>query len=94
MIIIADHLLVDPNERDTHVAAHRDLVSRARDFDGCLHIAITADSVDPSRINNVEVWRDADALDSWRSQADAPDLGEPQRVAMQRYDATDGGPLF
>jgi len=59
-----------------------------------MHIAITADSVDPERINNVEVWRDADALERWRKQADAPGLGEPRHVSMQRYDATDGGPLF
>jgi quinol monooxygenase YgiN len=94
VIIIAGHLIVDPAERDAAVAAHRDLVARARTFDGCLHVAITADSVDDARINNIEVWRDADALDRWRGQADAPDTGAPRHVDMQRYDATDGGPLF
>lgn len=94
MIIITGHVLVEPAERDGYVAAHRDLVSRARDADGCLHVAITADSVDPARVLNVEVWRDADALDSWRAQANAPDAAELQHVAVQRYDATDGGPLF
>jgi len=50
MIIIAGHELVDASERDRCVAAHRDLVSRARQFDGCIHVAITASSVDPERI--------------------------------------------
>jgi len=94
MIIIAGHMLVGPDQRDAHVAAHRDLVARARAVGGCLHIAITADSVEPDRINYAEVWRDADALDQWRGQANAPHLGEPRHVAMARYDATDGGPLF
>lgn len=94
MIIITGHVLVEPAERDAYVAAHRDLVSWARDADGCLHVAITADSVDPARINNAEVWRDADSLNSWRARANAPDVGEPQHVAVKRYDATDGGPLF
>ena len=94
MIIIAGYELVDAEERDKHVAAHRDLVSRARAFDGCIHVAITADSVDPERINSVEVWRDADVMDEWRKQAKAPDVGEPKHIEVKRYDATDGGPLF
>lgn len=70
-------------------------MSRAREFDGCIDLSISADSVDPCRINNIEVWQDSDALDSWRGQADVPDHGiEPLGGAMKRYDATDGGPLF
>lgn len=94
MVIIVGHEIVDPAERDAIVAAHRDLVIRARAFDGCLHVAITADSVDPARIDNVEVWTDAEALERWRGQADAPETPEPVATDMRRYDATDGGPLF
>jgi len=95
MIVIAGHLLVDEADRAACVDAHRDLVRRARAFDGCLELSISADSVDSRRVNNLEVWEDAGALDSWRSQADAPDHAiEPLGGSMQRYDATDGGPLF
>jgi quinol monooxygenase YgiN len=94
MIIIAGYELVDAEERDKYVAAHRDLVSRAREFDGCIHVAITADSVDPERINSVEVWRDAEVMDEWRKQANAPAMEEPKHMEVKRYDATDGGPLF
>ena len=94
MIIIAGYELVDATARDSHVAAHRDLVLRAREFDGCIHVAITADSVDPERINSVEVWRDADVMDQWRQQAGAPDTDKPKYSDVKRYDATDGGPLF
>jgi len=94
MIIIAGYELVDAEERDNYVAAHRDLVSRAREFDGCIHVAITADSVDPERINSVEVWRDAEVMDEWRKQANAPVLEEPKHIDVKRYDASDGGPLF
>lgn len=94
MIIIAGYELVDAMERDKYVAAHRDLVSRARAFDGCIHVAITADSLDPERINSVEVWRDAEVMDEWRKQADAPDTEQPRHMEVKRYDATDGGPLF
>ena len=59
MITIVGYELVDAGKRDRTVDAHCDLVTRAREFDGCMHVAITADSVDPERINSVEVWRDA-----------------------------------
>ena len=57
MIIIAGHELVNAENRDKYVDAFCDLVSRAREFDGCVHIAITADSVDPERINSRGVAR-------------------------------------
>ena len=94
MIIIAGHELVDAAQRDDLVAAFRDLVTRARAFDGCLHVAMTADSVDPERVNVVEIWRDTKALNAWRRQANAPKVGKPKHMNVKRYDATDGGPLF
>jgi quinol monooxygenase YgiN len=93
-IIIAGYELVDAERRDSIVDAHRDLVSRAREFDGCEHVAITADSVDPERINSVEVWRDAEVMRQWRGQANAPASEEPNYASVKRYNATDGGPLF
>lgn len=95
MIIIAGHCLVDEPERDRCVAAHRELVTRTRGFDGCIDLAITADTLDPRRINNLEIWRDVDALNAWRGRANPPDTGvEPTGGDMKRYNATDGGPLF
>jgi quinol monooxygenase YgiN len=96
MVIIAGYYLVDEHDRDRIVAVHQDLVMRARRADGCIDCAISADSVDPRRINNLEVWRDAAALDAWRAVADAPDIGVEIVVGdtMKRYDAEDGGPLF
>jgi len=94
MIIIAGYELVNAKDRDTYVAAFRDLVSRAREFDGCIHVAITADSVDPERVNTIEVWRDAEAMIAWRRRAKAPRMEEPKHVDVRRYEATDGGPLF
>jgi quinol monooxygenase YgiN len=94
MIIIAGHELVDADKRDDFVAAFRDMITRARAFDGCLHVAITADSVDPERVDVVEVWRDEDAMNAWRAQANAPETEEPKVMEVKRYDAQDGGPLF
>ena len=70
-------------------------MERARASDGCIHLAITADSVDPRRVNNVEVWTDSDALEAWRARANAPHTGIAiEDQAMAPYQAVDGGPLF
>ncbi len=54
MLIIAGHVQVAEERRDALVATFADLVRRARAAPGCLDVAITADSVDPRRINNFE----------------------------------------
>lgn len=94
MIIIAGHELVATEQRDAFVEAFRDLVTRARSFDGCLHIAITADSIDPERVNVTEVWRDVEALNRWRRRAKGPKVPKPKHAEIKRYDATDAGSLF
>lgn len=64
MIIIAGHYRVDAAARDALIDTFRDLVTRSRAAHGCLDVAITADSVDPERVDMFEVWRDAAALDA------------------------------
>jgi quinol monooxygenase YgiN len=75
MLIIAGHINVDAGDRDRYVTAHRDLVRQAREAPGCLDVAITADALDPTRVNNFERWDSAENLDAWRAVADAPDTG-------------------
>lgn len=72
MIIIAGYSLTDAAERDAAVAAFAGMVERARKYDGCLDLSISADSVDPARINVFECWRDQQSLDAWRKVAKAP----------------------
>jgi hypothetical protein len=59
------------------IAGHVTVVRRARAAPGCLDVAITADPLDPGRVNNLERWESADHLDRWRAVAHAPDLGVP-----------------
>src|SRR5690625_7614203 len=68
-VITAGHYRVDRQHRDNWIATFEDLVTRARGAEGAIHIAITADSVDPERVNVLEVWRDSEALDRWRERA-------------------------
>ena len=76
MLIIAGHIRVAPERRDALVAEFEDLVRRSRAAPGCLDVAVTADSVDPGRINNFERWESQEHLDRWRAAANAPDVGD------------------
>jgi quinol monooxygenase YgiN len=95
MVIIAGHVLVDEAVRDAHVEAFRDLVERARASKGCIDLAMSADSVDARRVNLLEVWESAEALDAWRAKAKGPRTGsKPTDIQVRRFNAEDGGPLF
>ncbi|KAF1719949.1 putative quinol monooxygenase [Pseudoxanthomonas wuyuanensis] len=72
MIIIAGHTLTEADKRDAAVKAFAGMVQRARKHDGCLDLSISADSVDPERINLFECWRDQQSLDAWRKVAKGP----------------------
>ncbi|HTV29457.1 MAG TPA: antibiotic biosynthesis monooxygenase family protein [Xanthobacteraceae bacterium] len=72
MIIIAGYTLTEAGKRDAAVAAHAEMVGRARAHDGCMDLAISADAIDPERINIFEQWRDQAALDAWRKVANPP----------------------
>ncbi len=67
MLIIAGHLIVDPAEREAFVAeGAQNAVAPARRAAGCLDFAMTADSLDPARINVFERWRSEQELSDFR----------------------------
>lgn len=86
MIIVSGYALVDSDERDPYIEAFAELVERARAAPGCLDLAITADSVDPARVNNYERWATQADLDRFRAKAEVPDTGiEIRAASMQEY---------
>ncbi len=84
MIIIAGYTLTEADKRDSAVAAYAEMVARVRRHDGCLDVAISADSVDPERINVFELWRDQQSLDAWRKVANPPNV-EDREVYVKLY---------
>lgn len=94
-VIIAGWFTVDPSKRDEVVKAHEDLVKRARQAPGCLDLAITADPVDPARINNFEFWQSEEDLDSFRAVANPPKAITPiLSTEMQKHEINKSGPPF
>ena len=95
MLIIAGYVTVDATERDGFVAAHHDLLGRARQAPGCLDVAITADPLDPVRANVYERWESEDHLTAWRRIASAPDTGGSILGGhVMRYDVAGERPPF
>lgn len=72
MIIVAGYTRTEARKRDAAVQAFAAMVERARRQDGCIDLSISADSVDPERINLFECWRDEQAWNAWRKIAKGP----------------------
>ncbi|HVI59855.1 MAG TPA: antibiotic biosynthesis monooxygenase family protein [Luteimonas sp.] len=84
MIIVAGHTRTDAGKRDAAVAAFIGMVERARRQDGCLDLSISADPLDPERVNIFECWRDQAALDAWRKVAKGPRV-KPREACVRLY---------
>ncbi|MBB5790027.1 antibiotic biosynthesis monooxygenase [Jiangella mangrovi] len=66
MIIVAGYLRVDAADREAYLATCVPVVEQARATEGCLDFALSADLVDPERINVLERWATRAALDAFR----------------------------
>jgi quinol monooxygenase YgiN len=66
MVIVAGHLVLDPRQRETYLEGCRDVVDQARRAPGCLDFAVTADLLDPSRVDIFERWESKAAVDAFR----------------------------
>ncbi|MFE9647163.1 putative quinol monooxygenase [Streptomyces sp. NPDC006365] len=66
MVIIAGHIVVDPDRRGPYLANCVSVVEQARRAPGCLDFAIAADLVDASRINIFERWESQAAVEAFR----------------------------
>jgi quinol monooxygenase YgiN len=66
MLIVAGYLVVDPLQRDSYLEDCRAVVRQARTSPGCLDFAISADLIEPGRIDIFERWESRVALDEFR----------------------------
>jgi quinol monooxygenase YgiN len=66
MVIVAGHITVEPQQRESYLAGCVTVVEQAREAAGCLDFAITADLLDPGRINIFERWESQAAVEAFR----------------------------
>jgi quinol monooxygenase YgiN len=86
MLIVAGHLIVDGPDRDQYVADCAIAVRMARAADGCLDFAVSADPVDPRRVNIFERWQSAEQLQAFRgSGPDDDTLSRIVEASVSEY---------
>ena len=87
MVIVAGHLLVDAAERNSYLRGCVAVVEAARGTEGCLDFAISADLVDPRRVNVVERWESQDAVEAFRGAGVSEEQGAAiLEASVSEYD--------
>jgi quinol monooxygenase YgiN len=87
MVIVAGHIVVDPQERDDYLSGCVEVVRQARRAAGCLDFALSADLVDPGRVNIIERWESQAAVEAFRGSGPSDEQGAAIRAAsVAEYD--------
>ena len=95
MVIVAGHVTVEPQQRESYLAGCVSVVERARGAAGCLDFAITADPIDPGRVNIFERWGSQEALETFPGNAPGNEQGAAMLSASAaEYDIAGVRPLF
>ena len=90
MVIVAGQVFVDPAERERYLAGCAGVVEQARRAPGCLDFAITADLIDPGRINVLERWETQKAVNTFRGSGPSDEQSAAIRAAsVAEYDVAD-----
>ena len=76
MIIVTGSLRVEPARRDRFLELSMPSVLQARETDGCLDFSVSPDPADPSRVNIIERWDDAAALERFRGTGADDEMAE------------------
>lgn len=66
MIIVSGEIRVDPTARDDYLEDCRDVIETARRATGCVDFHLTADPLEPGRINVYERWESTTAVEEFR----------------------------
>jgi quinol monooxygenase YgiN len=94
MIIVAGHITVEPQQREAYLAGCVSVVEQARRTAGCLDFTITADLIDPGRIDIFERWESQAAVEAFRGSGPSDDQGAAMLSAsVAEYDIADVRPL-
>lgn len=87
MVIVAGHLLVDPEQRASYLAGCVQVVEQALGTEGCLEFSITADLVDPGRIQVFERWSSRAAVEAFRGSGPSEEqAGVILGASVSEYD--------
>jgi quinol monooxygenase YgiN len=90
VVIVAGHVVVDPQERDDYLSECVEVVRQARRARGCLDFALSADLVEPGRVNIFERWESQAAVEAFRGSGPSDEQGAALLSAsVAEYDVAD-----
>ncbi len=90
MVIVAGHVVVDPEQRDDYLSGCLEVVREARRTRGCLDFSVSADLLDPGRINILERWESVAAVEAFRGSGPSDGQGAAILAAsVAEYDVGD-----
>jgi quinol monooxygenase YgiN len=93
VIIVAGHIQVTPGRREAFVAASLEAVVEARRTPGCRDFSVSADPIEPDRVNVYERWESAAALEAFRGEGPGSDLtSDVVSADVQRHEISSSGP--
>jgi quinol monooxygenase YgiN len=76
VVIVAGYSIVDPAERDDYLSGCVDVVRQARRTPGCLDFSLSADLVEPGRINVFGRRESQAAVEAFRGWGHLPPEGQ------------------
>ncbi|MFI0422399.1 putative quinol monooxygenase [Spongiactinospora sp. 9N601] len=86
MIIISGKLYVAADARDAYLAGCAEIVEQARTAPGCLDFALSADLVEPGRINVYERWESDADVERFRGAGQEEDQAvQIQAAEVRKY---------
>jgi quinol monooxygenase YgiN len=90
MVIVAGHIVVSPEQRDDYLAGCVEVVRQARRAPGCLDFSLTADLLEPGRVNIFERWESQGAVEAFRGDGPSDEQGAAIVAAsVAEYDISD-----
>jgi quinol monooxygenase YgiN len=90
VVIVAGHVVVDPEQRDDYLSGCREVVREARRTRGCLDFSVSADLLDRGRINILERWESQAAVEAFRGSGPSDEQGAAVlAAAVAEYDVGD-----
>ena len=88
-VIVAGHVMVEPDQREAYLAGCVEVVRQARTSAGCLDFAISADLLDPGRVNVFERWESQSAVEAFRGSGPSDEQGAAMiSASVTEFDAT------
>ncbi len=95
MVIVAGHITVEPQQRETYLSGCVRIVEQARGAPGCRDFAISVDLIDPGRINIFERWASQPAVETFRGSGPSDEQSAAiLSASVAEYDIADVRPVF